>query len=710
MASTTREEPHASQIVASASQLVNMEAKMVVATCPDHCQQLKDMLTKEDPSTMVVVMASGNKTSTPKPPSPVMDPRLLAAACSGSFHDLESLLNGEDRRGTSYGAIRSSARHPASGDEESFLSESLLDTRTIGGDTVLHAIATHSNGEDFFNKDGLVNRKAKNLLFVQNTRGDTPLHCAARVGNVQMVSRLIDLAREEGGNANRVKDLLETENKKKWTALHEAVRIGNNDIVKLFMQEDSQLASFPKGGESPLYLAILLEEKIIAESLYEMSGDDLSYSGPNGQNALHAAVLRDKGLTEMLLGWNNALTIQQDDNGSTPLHLCISVVAGSRPISAHKTRMTRRSTSLLLLKANPDALYLADNDGSFPIHVAAAALVDATDVIKGFLKESPSCIGLCDARGRTFIHVLFDKKPTWPIDYTCGKQLPTWILNMQDNDGNTALHLAVQSGNLRMLCSLLNNGDVHLNLTNDEGETPLDIARRNLPKRFVYNQRTEEIIDVALSFAGAKCGINRRGYLKENDIVQARQDEIDTMENVKEGTQSLCIGSVIIATMTFGAAFAMPGGYRADDHTNGGTPTLAGRYTFDAFILANALAFTFSTMATICLMISGSPLYSLNVRANNLSMAFHCLSVSITSLVAAFALGTYMLLAPVAHKTAIAVCAMSFLIYLYQNVQLAEICSLLIAPCCRRVRIVWTFPVAAFTFVVCILFNIIGPK
>ena len=121
-------------------------------------------------------------------------------------------------------------------------------------------------------------------------------------------------------------------------------------------------------------------------------------------------------------------------------------------------------------------------------------------------------------------------------------------------------------------------------------------------------QKTEEIIDIALSFAGAKCGINRRGYLKENDIIQARQDEIHFLSQMKEGTQSRCICSVLIATVTFGAMFTMPGGYRADDHTNGGTPTLAGRYTFDAFILANALAFTFSAMATISLMFSGSPM------------------------------------------------------------------------------------------------------
>ncbi|XP_047084399.1 E3 ubiquitin-protein ligase MIB1-like [Lolium rigidum] len=109
-----------------------------------------------------------------------------------------------------------------------------------------------------------------------------------------MVSHLIGLASwdEDNTGVNKGKELLEIENKDKETALHQAVRIGNNSIVKLLMKENSELASFPKHGTSPLYLAILLEEDIIVETLYNASHMKLSYSGQNGQNALHAAVLR----------------------------------------------------------------------------------------------------------------------------------------------------------------------------------------------------------------------------------------------------------------------------------------------------------------------------------------------------------------------------------------------------------------------------------
>lgn len=621
-------------------------------------------------------MASSTGQATPSPASPVatnsaplpatnmepkMDAGLLALTCSGSFQDLESLLNGRPAAYT----IGSSATQPPS-----------LYTVTVGGDTLLHVVAAiHGDTEDSTKKASLVDQKARGLLFVQNSQGDTPLHCAARAGNIRMVSLLVDLANGQG--VNNAKGLLETQNKNKQTALHEAVRSGDNDMVKLFMGVNPQLARFPEQGTSPLYLAILLENKIIANTLYELSGGVISYSGPSGQNALHAAVLRGKDLTNMLLGWNNALTIQQDENGSTPLHLVASVLGQS----------DRRTIRILLLKANPDALYQPDNSGLFPIHVAAS--VDATLAISDFLKKSSRCAGLRDARGRTFLHVAVDKMKIRTVGSACRNRSLSWIFNMQDKEGNTALHLAIQKGSLTMFCALFGNRQVSLNLTNEKGETALDIARCNVPEGgLYYNQNSEVKIDLALKFAGAKCGISRRDYFEENDIIQERQDDNKNKEIVKEGTQTLCIGSVLIATVTFGATFAMPGGYRADDHINGGTPTLAGRYAFDAFTLANALAFTFSTMATISLMASGSSLYNLRSRIMHLGTAFYFIKISVTSLAAAFAIGTYMMISPVAHKAAIAVCVLSSLVLLYTNAELTIKNVVLIVPLCTRSGII----------------------
>jgi hypothetical protein len=62
-------------------------------------------------------------------------------------------------------------------------------------------------------------------------------------------------------------------------------------MVRVLVAADDELARFPRNGVSPLYLAILLEREDIAEQLYQMD-NELSYSGPDGQNAMHVAVVR----------------------------------------------------------------------------------------------------------------------------------------------------------------------------------------------------------------------------------------------------------------------------------------------------------------------------------------------------------------------------------------------------------------------------------
>lgn len=201
---------------------------------------------------------------------------------------------------------------------------SLLESVTTEGDTALHLVATNGSGGDceefercaeFLQDKSLLYKKDNGgdtiLLYKKNNKGDTPLHCAVRAGRSQLVSSLIGLAKVDG----KVQSLLRMENNKNDTVLHEAVRMGDKKMVKYLLRADPELASFPTNGISPLYLAIQLiddrailrkedkqesddhlkknEERSMAQTLHDEGKDGfLSYLGPNGQNALHAAVVR----------------------------------------------------------------------------------------------------------------------------------------------------------------------------------------------------------------------------------------------------------------------------------------------------------------------------------------------------------------------------------------------------------------------------------
>ncbi|XP_037450961.1 protein ACCELERATED CELL DEATH 6-like [Triticum dicoccoides] len=523
-----------------------MDAKPKVATDGGDVKKLKDLLNQEDAMAMVVVTATNKKPpGEDQPPAGnIINPLLLASARGGSWEALNLLLEREDakkpqmmvptRKFLQLIARSSSAqgRIPvsAAGDVEegvddqpvsSVAAGALLKGLTPQGDTALHVVA-NGGGRNFLKYAGIICNRDKRILFSRNHNGDTPLHRAARAGRPKMVSCLIHLATPEGADTKL--RLLRMENNRHETALHQAVRfqygrglryeekeafIGAADpareeknkedaagvkeeknIVKLLMGADSELANYPADGVSPLYQAILLGKSTIALILYHMSRGNLSYSGADGQNALHVAVLQDPVMVEFLVHWNRSLTTQVDKDGSTPLHFASSVyfrTGSDLRFMFLRTLPWCRFVWIpwgykihdVVFNANPAALYQADKDGYFPIHVAAS--VGLKDVVQFFYNDYPDSAGLCDAKGRTFLHVAVDKENLHIVLYVCRTPSLAWIVNMQDNDGNTALHLAIEARNFKMFCALFGSPWVDLNLINNQGETLRDLAGSKVP-------------------------------------------------------------------------------------------------------------------------------------------------------------------------------------------------------------------------------------
>ena len=127
------------------------------------------------------------------------------------------------------------------------------------------------------------------------------------------------------------------------------------------------------------------------------------------------------------------------------------------------------------------------------------------------------------------------------------------------------------------------------------------------------------------------------------------------------------IGSVLVATATFAAAFTMPGGVRSlsDESANAkapaGTPVLAGGYAFDGFVISNTLAFICSTLATFSLVYCGVAAVDIQRRFKLVSFSLALLLCAARSFCAAFAFSLYLLLAQVEHGTAVAACVMTSL-------------------------------------------------
>ncbi|CAM0878645.1 unnamed protein product [Alopecurus aequalis] len=450
--------------------------------------------------------------------------------------------------------------------------------------TILHVVASSGDSPKFLESARVVYARASHLLVTCNAKGDTPFHCAARAGMVNMVSQHIRLAREEG----RVKEAVGKQNREGETALHEALRLADKAtveaMVRMLMEADDELAKVsPTDGASPLYLAVLLGHDDIAEGLHRPD-KELSYSGPNGQNALHAAVLRSTRMTNNLLQWNKELSKQGDKtNGSTPLHFAASC-------GFHDTVVS-------LLNADKSLAFLSDDDGS------------------------------------------------------CGLRHPE-----EDNDGNTVLHLAVLSGKSRACHLVLWDKDVLLNLPNRDQKTALDLSLSKIPPVVYFGLHPRSNTHSLLKLAGARYGAHtEKRYVVSDEKTEAKK--------ISESAQTVGIVSALLVTISFAAAFTVPGGYCADDDPNpkfptssnhtAGTPVLAATYSFQAFIVANNLALLCSSMATISLMHAGITTVDIHTRMNNFFLSIFFLNSSARSLAAAFAFGMYAALAPVARAAAV---------------------------------------------------------
>lgn len=161
-----------------------------------------------------------------------------------------------------------------------------------------------------------------------------------------------------------------------------------------------------------------------------------------------------------------------------------------------------------------------------------------------------------------------------------------------------------------------------------------------------------------------------------------RHDEfIDTSNSGKkqehgmklaESTESVLVASALIATLTFAAAFSLPGSYKTGNSKEG-TPALGSRYGFKVFLIADIFAFYFSVAATFSLAEYGNrhnvdPLGRC-AYAQRAVWLFH---VALKSIIIAFALGVSVVMWEISLSAIIIVSLATSVLVLYGNVPLAH--------------------------------------
>ncbi|KAF3442506.1 hypothetical protein FNV43_RR16422 [Rhamnella rubrinervis] len=573
-------------------------------------------------------------------------------------------------------------------------------------------------------------QKEHSLVLQQNKKQDTPLHIAARLGHADLSSFLISRTNtyakdcELGINKypfRQVNSLLNT-------ALHEAVRNGHHSIVKLLIEQDQNLTSLTnEAGESPLFLAIDRKFHTIAlciletcpGNIQETCLDSSFLQGRNGMNAMHAAVIgmppqrnkfvekldtfltdyfrrhsNVKALFERYTGVTCAITRQgdvlrevlvrcgseilkkKDDFGWLPLHY-----------AAHVGNV---QVVKLFLTNNIDLAYgkIGDKEGMSALHIAARkGLKEHIGVIRTLVEECPDVCELVDNRGRTALHVAVESGNRYAVKTLLNMPEFNDLINEQDKDGNTSLHLAAfDVTHHAVLIMLATDGRMEKTILNEMGMTAIDIISTNtqlskLDKAFMISMLEEK---------GYRPSLERRIIVRETKSVD--HESIEGHEKSQQTTQRLKmpakdevvasgsgssntarennkekhhvtpnndtgndkpyhhirnIGGInllvatIIASITFAAAMQIPGGL--DDK---GIAKFEMNSVFKIFVIADTLAFG---CAASSMFIHFAVALSSQILQETYSYPINCVVfltiLSIASTVVAFIMGTELVFA-----------------------------------------------------------------
>nr|XP_023885368.1 ankyrin repeat-containing protein At5g02620-like [Quercus suber] len=513
-----------------------------------------------------------------------------------------------------------------------------LEHVTPSGNCILHVAA--KSGQAQIMKSVLDSLYPHSPLHATNFKGNTALHIAASLGYLYMSELLITRAIDQEAEVKRL--LLKAQNEEKNTALHLAVKHGHNDIVDLLIRKEPGLTSITnKAGESPLFQAVDRGFFEIALRILDIS--ECSDEGRNKMNVLHAAVIRVEitilGYFIQKVGLKPFAMI--GGRIYKPAGTFLDPHADSTlPEQTELSPDIREPTNFVrkMLDKFPNAIMKADDFGWTPLHYAAyfgnfevvklflennnislaskrdiqgmsalhiSAREGHCDVMSAIIETFPYTCELLDNRGRTALHLAAESGRTKAVKILLSSSAFRDLINDQENEkGNTAMHLATIKRRYKVLILLADDTRVEKRATNKEGKTVADILQ--LDKLLWWTQilalwwieiMSEKLMlmrwDRGEDFLSLEQEVERETteeQIAENEghaaKVQGGTGAANNIVDLEELKKYNVVVMTLVTTVTFAAAFQVPGGY--DSH---GKANLVKSRDFGYFLMYDTFSF-----------------------------------------------------------------------------------------------------------------------
>ncbi|KAJ4818614.1 Ankyrin repeat family protein [Rhynchospora pubera] len=225
------------------------------------------------------------------------------------------------------------------------------------------------------------------------------------------------------------------------------------------------------------------------------------------------------------------------------------------------------------------------------------------------------------------------------------------LINMRDKYGDTALHIAVRKCDPNIVRALLAHKAIDLTVLNNGGnraEWPLAETTERA-KTLNWNEvlmMMKKASPTALTFISSQAA--------KKEITAKSIEEIKSLTQTYTSNTSLI--AILIATITFAAAFTLPGGY-SNDLGSEGLPIMAKKIAFKVFLISDTLAMCSSlAVAFICILARWEDLeFLLYYRSFTKKLMWFAYMATTV----AFAFGLYTVVAPHILWMAILICIVS---------------------------------------------------
>uniref|UniRef100_A0ACD5X4D8 Uncharacterized protein n=1 Tax=Avena sativa TaxID=4498 RepID=A0ACD5X4D8_AVESA len=476
-----------------------------------------------------------------------MDRRLLKAATDGDLTSLKELA------------------------EENL---AMLLGTTLGRNTCLHISSFH--GHEKFCKDVLAHNHS--LLSMVNLDKETPLIAAVTGGHVTLASLLLARCR-----TLKLSDTILQEDRNKCNALHHAICCGHKELaLDLIDAEPALSKGVNEYGESPMFVAVMRGFTDVSEKLLAIPGS--AYSGPHAYNALHAAVRNGNSvIAKMIMDTHPWLATKESIRGSSPVKCCVL---------RDKSDVLR-----VLLKHDCSLGYGVTKTGGIPllVHAAYRGHIDVARVLLDHCPDAP----YRKPDGWTCLHEAVEAGQTKFAEFILKVPQLRKLINMRDDKGKTALHYAVQKCNSKIVSALLSHMDTDTTLL-DKGGLPAVWELRNTTDRAKTLNWNEICMLMSEADPQNVTSLNNlHAHAKKDVTNESRKDAKSVTQTYTSNTSLVAI---LMATITFAAAFTLPGGY-SNDAGSQGLPVMARNFAFLAFLISDTLAMCSSlAVAFICIV------------------------------------------------------------------------------------------------------------